>query len=112
MAFRIRKCTRLHQEGLEADEHLPRHDLEPVLRLIRLVERVHRIPQSFDPRESSCAAETVRIESQTFEVCLSRLNGLEEHSHQFLNGSHDPTGIAAFVLVPERLRKATSYRHR
>ena len=49
VALGVGEGARLHQQRLEADEHLPRHDLEPALRLVRGVERVHGISQRLDP---------------------------------------------------------------
>ena len=45
MSFSVDERARLHEERLEAREHLPRHDLEPALRFIRAVERIHGVPQ-------------------------------------------------------------------
>ena len=48
----IGEGTRLHQQGLEPYEHLPCHDFEAPLGLIRCVERVHGVAQGLDAVEA------------------------------------------------------------
>ena len=56
--------ARLHQQRLEADEDLPRHDLEAALGLVGRVERVHGVAQGLDAGEPRRAEQPGRVEAQ------------------------------------------------
>ena len=114
VALGIGQRARLHQQRLEADEHLPRHDLEAALGLVRGVERVHRVAQGFDAVKPGRTVKPGRVEAESEQVLLRRFDGLEQRRNQFLDRRHDATGTAAVVLVAQgvlRQRLAQALEH-
>ena len=89
MALGVGEGARLHQQRLEPDEHLPRHDLEPALGLVRRVERIHGIAQRLDASESLGPDQPRRVEAQGSQVVLCRLDRLQEGHHQLLDRRDD-----------------------
>ena len=109
----VGKGARLHQQRLEADEHLSRHDLEPALCFIGGVERIHGIPQCLDPVEAGRALKPDRVEAEGPQVVLGGLDRLEQRRHQFLDRGHDGAPVAVVLspdgILRERLAQAPEH---
>ena len=51
VALGVGEYARLHQQRLETDEHLARHDLKAALCVVGGVDRIHRVTQRLDKSE-------------------------------------------------------------
>ena len=99
MALGIGQRARFHQQRLEADEHLPSHNLEAALGLIRGVESIHCVTQGLDTVKPGRAVQPGRMEAKPEQVLLRRFDGLEQARYQFLDRRDDAAGPTTFVLV-------------
>ena len=115
VALRVGEGARLHQQRLEADEHLPRHDLEAAFGLIRGVERVHRVAQGLDAvKPLAATVSRAGIEAQARAGASPPPRWPGAAPHQFLDRRHDVAVLAAVVLVAEgvlRQRLAQALEH-
>src|SRR5262249_17457409 len=63
VGFNIAECARLHQQRFETDEDLSRENLKATLRLVRSVQSVNSITQTFYARKACRTAQTRSVKS-------------------------------------------------
>ena len=111
----IGQSARLHQQRLEADEHLPRHDLEAALGFVRGVDA--RPPRRAGPRcgrtRSRRAAGSASKPSPR-RCVLGRLDGLEQRSQPVPRSARrcspsPPSSVVAQGILRQRLAQALEH---
>ena len=112
MPLGIGERRRLHQQRLEADEHLPRQDLEPSLGFVARIDSVDRIGDALDASEAVGADQGHGVEPEVAQMRLGLLDGLQQRLDPFFDRRDDflPTlGVVAEGVLGQSLAQALQH---
>ena len=108
----VGKCRRLHQQRLEAYEHLSGQHLEASLGLVVGIDSLDGVLQPLDAREAGRADQRRGVEAEAAKVRLRRLDGVDQRLHALFDGCDDLLAVRTVVaqrVLRKRLAQAVQH---